>query len=443
MPFESTVLRSPDALHAGVWGVQPIASSAAIDAVLIPAGAIKRKVARLGGESALGGVDHKNLLVWFFRDESCVAYNERLRQAFQVRGAIFKKWLALGGMDWGVPDTDEMATPDGVGRFSSFNGHTASIYWTPETGANAIQGAIREKWAAMGWEYSLLGYPVSDELAAPDGIGRMNHFANDASIYWTPETGAHVIGGEIRRHWARLGLEKSYLGYPIADEEDFPEGGRVSLFQNGGIYWWPDTGAIDLRDVIVHYTGLRCFAETDESSASDEPYVIMSVSTQELAATFRSPVYGGVDAGESRPDLVEIYRGRPYGININTIVMEHDYGDPDQCRQAVLDKLINAHEAGVEAMKGIPFVGPALAKYLGPALRKLMPGLADAINDLFGLADDFIGSATVTLSARQMVLLAARTQNVPDHIGIGYKVQTPLLEGDDATYRAYYGIIPA
>ena len=42
-----------------------------------------------------------------------------------------------------------------------------ALDWTPETGAHAIYGAIRDAWIAQGWEQGELGYPTSDER--PDG----------------------------------------------------------------------------------------------------------------------------------------------------------------------------------------------------------------------------------------------------------------------------------
>src|SRR5262249_22560009 len=148
-----------------------------------------------------------------------------------------------------------------------------AIYWTPETGAHEIHGAILTKWEELGFERSFLGYPITEELKTSDGIGRFNRFQN-GMIYWTHETGAHEIHGAILTKWEALGFEQSFLGYPISDEGDFPEGGRISIFQRGAIYWWPDTGAIELNEVVVHYTGLNCFGEADDDgpSNSDEPY---------------------------------------------------------------------------------------------------------------------------------------------------------------------------
>ncbi|GAB16036.1 hypothetical protein ARGLB_105_00010, partial [Arthrobacter globiformis NBRC 12137] len=44
--------------------------------------------------------------------------------------------------------------------YSHFSGSGgASIYWSPKTGAHEVHGAIRAKWAALGWEKGPLGYP--------------------------------------------------------------------------------------------------------------------------------------------------------------------------------------------------------------------------------------------------------------------------------------------
>jgi uncharacterized protein with LGFP repeats len=65
-------------------------------------------------------------------------------------------------------------------------------------------------------------------------VGRFNHFSNDGSIYWTPSTGAWSVHGAIRAKWAALGWEGSCLGYPVSDEFGIG-GGRQSNFQRGVI----------------------------------------------------------------------------------------------------------------------------------------------------------------------------------------------------------------
>jgi GH25 family lysozyme M1 (1,4-beta-N-acetylmuramidase) len=177
--------------------------------------------------------------------------------AWAVHGGILAHYQQLGGPGGvlGFPVTDETGTPDGVGRYNHFSGDGgSSIYWTPNTGAWSIHGAIRAKWAALGWERGPLGYPTTDETGTPDGVGRFNHFSGDSgsSIYWTPSTGAWSVGGAIQAHWASLGWERGPMGYPVTDETGTPDGiGRYNHFSAGAsIYWTPGTGAWSVRGAI-------------------------------------------------------------------------------------------------------------------------------------------------------------------------------------------------
>ena len=164
--------------------------------------------------------------------------------AFEIHGAIRDRWYELSGVNFlGYPLTDETITPDGIGRFTHFQG--GSIYWSPDTGAYDVYGLIREKWANLGWEQGFLGYPTTGETGTPNGKGRFNHFQG-GSIYWSPDTGAHEVHGAIREEWARMGWEESCLGFPTSDEQDFlePDGQytRISNFQGGTIIWGPNAG---------------------------------------------------------------------------------------------------------------------------------------------------------------------------------------------------------
>jgi LGFP repeat-containing protein len=112
-------------------------------------------------------------------------------KVFEIHGDIYKKWVEMGRENYGLPLTDETATPDTVGRYNHFT-DGKSIYWYPGLGAHAIYGAIRNLWSSLAWERSELGYPTSDEMNAPDGTGRISYFQQKA-IYWTAASGAIVI----------------------------------------------------------------------------------------------------------------------------------------------------------------------------------------------------------------------------------------------------------
>jgi uncharacterized protein with LGFP repeats len=224
----------------------------------------------------------------------------------EVNGYIYSAFAQNGAHQGvGVPVTDELTTPDGIGKLNHFaalsnaSNVNASIYWSPSTGAHVVKDDIRARWASLGWERSVLGYPVTDqgvardgqstysnfqngtmfnspqygvkyvigqiyqkwayygydggflgkpmtdELVPPDGVGRLAHFEG-GSVYWSPSTGAHSVQGAIRDRWASLGWERSYLGYPTSDEYGITNG-RRSDFQNGYIIWTPATGVRDYR----------------------------------------------------------------------------------------------------------------------------------------------------------------------------------------------------
>ncbi|MFP5218321.1 MAG: SpoIID/LytB domain-containing protein [Actinomycetes bacterium] len=170
--------------------------------------------------------------------------------AHETHGAILQHY---GRHRWeggvlGYPVTDEMTTPDGRGRYNHFE--RGSVYWTPSTGAWEVHGSIRAAWQRLRWELGPLGYPVTDERTAPDGAGRYNHFER-GSVYWSPSTPAAGVWGAIRQRWAAMGWEKSALGYPVTDETPTPDGrGRFNHFQHGSVYWSPATGAHDVQGAI-------------------------------------------------------------------------------------------------------------------------------------------------------------------------------------------------
>jgi uncharacterized protein with LGFP repeats len=158
-----------------------------------------------------------------------------------VRGGIRARWAQLG---WersglGYPTTGDARTGDGVGWYNHFQGGT--IIWGPATGAQDVRGAIRDRWAAIGWERSPIGYPTTGDARTGDGVGWYNHFQG-GTIIWGPATGARDVRGAIRDLWAATGWERGPLGYPISDEYDVP-GGKRNDFQRGSIVWDARTGA--------------------------------------------------------------------------------------------------------------------------------------------------------------------------------------------------------
>lgn len=162
--------------------------------------------------------------------------------AGRTQGDIDSRYQGLGGCGGflGSSLTDETPAPDGVGRYNVFE--NGSIYWSPSTGAYEVHGAIRDKWRDAGWEAGALGYPISNETATPDGVGRFSVFEH-GSIYWTPQLGAHEVHGAIRDKWRDLNWETGSLGYPTSDEYAVTDG-RRSDFEHGSLTWSSATNTV-------------------------------------------------------------------------------------------------------------------------------------------------------------------------------------------------------
>lgn len=172
-------------------------------------------------------------------------------EPFQVCGAILDKYLQTGGPNGFLlfPKSEELTNPDGFGRRSEFVG--GNIYWSANSGAHPVAHDFLTKWGDYGYEGGFIGYPTSDEIVLSDGIGRRQEFQG-SWIYWHPLTGAHNIQGAIRDKWNETGTERGPLGYPSSDEVVTPDGiGRFNRFQNGMIYWSPNTGAHPIAGRIL------------------------------------------------------------------------------------------------------------------------------------------------------------------------------------------------
>ena len=154
---------------------------------------------------------------------------------------VTKKHQELGGDAGllGAPTGPESDAANG-GRFREYQG---GVIYSSDAGAFEVHGAILVLWTELGRENGFLGYPLTDETTTPDGVGRFNHFQG-GSIYWTPDTGAHEVHGAIRELWSSMGWERSFLGYPRTNELATADGvGRFSDFQGGQISWSPSLGA--------------------------------------------------------------------------------------------------------------------------------------------------------------------------------------------------------
>jgi uncharacterized protein with LGFP repeats len=222
--------------------------------------AIDDKYAQLGGAQSFLGqattpehVTPNGLGSFRHFQGGSIYWNHTMPIAFEVHGLIRGKWAELGWENFlGFPVTDELPVAGGRGRASDFE--RGVIAWTPQTGAHEVHGAILRRWITLGRENGL-GFPLTDELTTPDTRGRYNHFEN-GSIYWTPQTGAQEVTGVIKNTWAGAGWERGPLGYPTSPPNRMQPSTNPTTFQDfegGSMYEWAGITRTVLRQPSVAY----------------------------------------------------------------------------------------------------------------------------------------------------------------------------------------------
>lgn len=158
-------------------------------------------------------------------------------------GALRDRWASLG---WefgtlGYPVGDGVCGLAGGGCFQPFE--RGNLYWSQASGAHFLSGPVGDRWGTTGWEYGSLGYPVSDLTATPNGAAQFVHFQR-GSVYWSAGTGARILSGPVYDRWAATGWENGQLGLPTSDVTGTPDGqGQYAHFQKGSIYRTAATGA--------------------------------------------------------------------------------------------------------------------------------------------------------------------------------------------------------
>ena len=152
--------------------------------------------------------------------------------------AINQAYDASGGTTGPMGPSDGGVYPIGGGFGQNFAG--GKIFFTPDTGAHIMGGAILEKYESLGGAADGdLGFPTIDEgpgLVSPDSRNTTFSAADKPVIFWTPDTGAHVVRGAINAAWDKLGGSAGPLGVPTEDEA-FKGDVVTQKFTGGELSW--------------------------------------------------------------------------------------------------------------------------------------------------------------------------------------------------------------
>lgn len=161
--------------------------------------------------------------------------------AHGVRGGIEAAWRNLGAENaqLAYPTTEEYPIRDG-GHYQGFQGGT--MYWTPSLGGHYTRGAINDSWRNSGAENGPFGYPKTNEMGGLKNGGVYQSFEIGAA-FWSPNTGAHFVKGAIEHLWRSYGAENSGIGYPRTGELMTASGDIEQVFEGATIRWNASRGA--------------------------------------------------------------------------------------------------------------------------------------------------------------------------------------------------------
>lgn len=267
-----------------------------------------------------------------------IMYHDNIGAAFEIHGGIYAKYNSLDTNTkryLGYLVSDEVKATNTYGRKSVFQ--TGAIYWSSGTGAHPVLGQLYLDYEDMGESKALgfpkgsstdvaggneqifqmcrmyykkgdpnafevhgailskflgtggvskWGFPVSNELDVTTKtgnqkkiLGKYSEFSS-CTIYWSSNTGAYEVHGEIRKKYLELGGPFCFLGFPTSDESDIPNysgTGRINTFQNGSILWYGGSNVIVARPFKIFIGRINTKESEGLGMGQNDIYVYYSV----------------------------------------------------------------------------------------------------------------------------------------------------------------------
>ncbi len=162
--------------------------------------------------------------------------------------AINAAWRAAGGDKGPLGAKQGGQYPLGDDAIAQ-NFAGGKVFFTPATGANAVESDILVKYESLGGPVgSDLGFPTANEADGGLTNSRISTFAaaDKPVIFWTRGHGAFVVRGAMKAAWDKLGGAKGKLGAPVGDQ--VADRAVVSQFFTGGKVSWDRTTNVFTTD---------------------------------------------------------------------------------------------------------------------------------------------------------------------------------------------------
>ena len=166
--------------------------------------------------------------------------------AWESKGGIRDRWAQLGYQagKMGFPTGGE--NYDGKGWWQAYQ--NGAIIGTSKTGFWESMGPIRERWGSIGYQQSFMGYPKGKVTEANGNREAWQEY-DKGYIFWSEASGAWESTGAIRSRWAQLGYQTGVMGFPTGPE-NYDGKGWWQAYQHGVIIGSPKTGYWESRGPI-------------------------------------------------------------------------------------------------------------------------------------------------------------------------------------------------
>ncbi len=189
--------------------------------------------------------------------------------------AINMAWRAAGGANGplGVKQGEQYPI-GGDGIAQNFAG--GKVYFSPATGANAVESDILAKYESLGGPVgSDLGFPVANEADAGIPSSRICTFsaADKPVIFWSADHGAFVVRGAMKAAWDKLRGPNGKLGAPVGDQA--VDGDVISQKFSGGTISWnraKNAFSTDPANLAPLLSGLQISGQNQPSTAAMPPH---------------------------------------------------------------------------------------------------------------------------------------------------------------------------
>lgn len=180
-------------------------------------------------------------------------------------------WRVAGGAAGQVGAKQGEPYPVGDGTGQDFAG--GKIFFSPDTGAHVVSGAILEKYEAAGGPTGELGFPTANEVDGDVPGSRVGTFGGegDPAIVWTAEHGAVIVRGPMKAAWDELGGSGGDLGVPIADQTG--EDTVTQNFSGGQVTYNTNTNSFSTQppELAERLAGLNLPQQGTPTSAAAAP----------------------------------------------------------------------------------------------------------------------------------------------------------------------------